>query len=471
MEILGTYGERQVQLLTLPSNEKWGFLSSSTLFVRDFYPSFYDEYVGDYKRSSKLIIFGTPGIGKSAFGNYCIYRALRDGKKVVYRTSKINSHWYIYENNSVSYTVEMPSTLLEDFKTVVYISDSVYPYYFDCPTILITSPKKEIWSSFNDADSTQMKFFGVWDRDNELDLLRQHCFPDVTFEVMNSKRELWGPIPHIVLAKPQNYLDSELLQLWYMADPKWLKRDVTRTEKDYDNLHLLFHIIPDENFDFRTKLFASSQLQNLVSTYMKKRHPEVIQQFPTQFRLTESCATKIEVDRSAFRVHCEEVISKGGTFLIRDLDSHEASNVHLDECTTFGYSNTDFFYNHLMSKQNINNTDIDFVTWSPKAFRMFKMVCPGDEAEEEEEADWLSSGLVKLDSSFSKFYFAVPSGRFPLFKKPQRFCNILQEKVGRVHTMKYYAINIPQVGSYSVQRRNMSSQVRKVCYFSLRRFF
>jgi hypothetical protein len=49
------------------------------------------------------------------------------------------------------------------------------------------------------------------------------------------------------------------------------------------------------------------------------------------------------------------------------------------------------------------------------------------------------------------FYFAVPSGKFPLFKlqKPQRFCNILQEKVGRVHGTKYYTINI----RYGVKRR------------------
>jgi len=76
LETLETDGGRRVQLIRLPFEENWPFLDSDTLFARDFYQSFYDTYIGDYKKGSKLIICGTPGIGKSAFGCYCIYRAL-----------------------------------------------------------------------------------------------------------------------------------------------------------------------------------------------------------------------------------------------------------------------------------------------------------------------------------------------------------------------------------------------------------
>jgi len=120
---------------------------------------------------------------------------------------------------------------------------------------------------------------------------------------------------------------------------------MTSIRKDFDRL---LHVIPDEN------------------------SPEAIQQFSIPFGLTTKT---FRVDRS----YCKKVISKGG---IRDLDSHEASNVELEECTAFGNSNK--------SKQKINNTDIDF--------RMFKMVFPGDEAEEGEVAeasDLLSCGFAK----------------------------------------------------------------------------
>ena len=65
VETLETDCGSQVQLLRLPNGP---FLVSGILFVRDFYQSFYDSYVGVYAKGSKLIVCGTPGIGKSAFG-------------------------------------------------------------------------------------------------------------------------------------------------------------------------------------------------------------------------------------------------------------------------------------------------------------------------------------------------------------------------------------------------------------------
>jgi DNA replication protein DnaC len=80
-------------LLKLSDNNKWPFLGSNTLFIRDFYSSFYDQYIGNYKEGTKIVISGTPGIGKSAFGCYAIYRALKDGKIVVFQTAKKPASW------------------------------------------------------------------------------------------------------------------------------------------------------------------------------------------------------------------------------------------------------------------------------------------------------------------------------------------------------------------------------------------
>jgi KaiC/GvpD/RAD55 family RecA-like ATPase len=59
--------------------------SSSILFERSFYKDFFDKHVGKYKKNSGLVVLGTPGIGNSAFGSYCVYRGLQDGKTVVYQ--------------------------------------------------------------------------------------------------------------------------------------------------------------------------------------------------------------------------------------------------------------------------------------------------------------------------------------------------------------------------------------------------
>ena len=116
VETLKTDGDHQVQLLLrLPNKENRSFLDSSILFARDFGQSFYDTYLGGYENGTKLIVCGTPGIGKSVFGCYCIYRALMDGKRVVYRTSQLGI-WFVYDRCSVSTLSEMPLALLKDFE-------------------------------------------------------------------------------------------------------------------------------------------------------------------------------------------------------------------------------------------------------------------------------------------------------------------------------------------------------------------
>jgi hypothetical protein len=42
-------------------------------FVRDFYESFYDEYIAKYSKDAKLIICGTVGI----FTFYCLIKYLK----------------------------------------------------------------------------------------------------------------------------------------------------------------------------------------------------------------------------------------------------------------------------------------------------------------------------------------------------------------------------------------------------------
>ena len=132
-----------------------------------------------------------PGIGKPMFGYYCIYRALMDGKRVVYRTSQLEMWWFVYDRCSVSTLSEMPFALLQDFENVIYISDSLRPFNVPCPTILVTFPRRDIWFGFNKLATCKLKWFGVWDRDHELDLLHYHCFSSISVDDMDRKVKLW----------------------------------------------------------------------------------------------------------------------------------------------------------------------------------------------------------------------------------------------------------------------------------------
>ena len=211
------------KLLKLSDNNEWPFLDSNTLFLRDFYSSFYDEYIGNYKEKAKIVISGTPGIGKSAFGCYAIYRALKDGKIVVFQTAEKPASWLIYEADTVSEVFEnkTPGNLL-DSTNVLYICDSVRPWVVECPTLLITSPKKSVWFEFTKEKGSVMKFFPVWSGGDELELLRQNCFPNITAESMNRQVNVWGEIPRIALTMPEKFTEESLKSLIGASQPQLL---------------------------------------------------------------------------------------------------------------------------------------------------------------------------------------------------------------------------------------------------------
>ena len=114
---------------------------------------------------------------------------------------------------------EMPFALLKDFENVVvYIYDSLRPFNVPCPTIIITSPSRDIWFEFNKLATCKLKWFGVWDHDNELDLLHYHCFSSISVDDMDRKVKLWsGPVPRIVLTseRSRNRSQKRNFKAWY----------------------------------------------------------------------------------------------------------------------------------------------------------------------------------------------------------------------------------------------------------------
>jgi hypothetical protein len=83
--------------ITLGDGSQWPVLDSPVLFVRSFYAAVYDGVMGsardgfvdDGVRFRKLCVSGNPGIGKSSFGYCALFRALREGRTVVYQAEKL----------------------------------------------------------------------------------------------------------------------------------------------------------------------------------------------------------------------------------------------------------------------------------------------------------------------------------------------------------------------------------------------
>jgi hypothetical protein len=125
------------ELLKLSKKKKWMSLNSHIyiLFVRSFYKDFYDKHIiCTYEEYSGLVVLGTPGIGKSAFGSYCVYRGLQDGKTVVYQT--MDGAMRVYTSDSVTW-VDHSSFVrrLLDKPDTLCVVDSRPPLHVSCPTV------------------------------------------------------------------------------------------------------------------------------------------------------------------------------------------------------------------------------------------------------------------------------------------------------------------------------------------------
>ena len=73
---------------------KGQFIASDTetqMYEREFYDELYNSIKGNGSRY--YLFLGNPGIGKSCFGMYLVYRFIRDGKEIIYQSDKGPVYW------------------------------------------------------------------------------------------------------------------------------------------------------------------------------------------------------------------------------------------------------------------------------------------------------------------------------------------------------------------------------------------
>ena len=211
-------------LVTLPAGAEWPQLGpGAPLFVRSFYEgcfegvlrSFDAERAPDAPR--KFTIIGNAGIGKSAFGAYLLWRAVQARRTVIYVSDKVKDAFVLHGDGRVEAFVSsefLPraSSILDDASTVL-ICDGVKPPVCSAFTVLITSPVRERWKSFDECVDARRLFFPVFSS-AEIEDMRRTCFPQLSgaeAEVgVQQRYEKWGGIPRYVLGKLDKDSQAEL---------------------------------------------------------------------------------------------------------------------------------------------------------------------------------------------------------------------------------------------------------------------
>jgi len=177
------HGSNGAGIISLPQGQKWLFGAFRHLFVRNFYNRFIKFQLNDFKitsKTSKVVLMGTPGIGKSSFGIYCVWKALEMKKTVIYQHGSAASFFTIFKRGEKPIRVkrdsaeDVPPEALE--QNNVFIADSITPSgLIQAFTLFVSSPNRGRVYEWSKHRECETYFFPTWEMD-ELDLIREHIY-------------------------------------------------------------------------------------------------------------------------------------------------------------------------------------------------------------------------------------------------------------------------------------------------------
>lgn len=247
--------------VVLPRGIEWPQLGNSPLFVRSFYTGCVEGALGGFDVAGtahfrKFAIIGNAGIGKSAFGAFMLWRAVRSGRTVVYLSDKVKRPFIIHADGRgealTHASFEARTVAVLDDKSTVFICDGLAPPIAPAFTVLLTSPRRERWKIFHQMPDALRLFFPVLARSEVRDMLHA-CFPHLLTDEATGREagvwerfRKWGGIARYLFSK----LDDDSQQLIESAPTRVNLNDLLdnlgsrEIEADGAASHRLLHLKP-----------------------------------------------------------------------------------------------------------------------------------------------------------------------------------------------------------------------------------
>ena len=319
----------------------WPILQSPVLFERSFYAAFYDSVLGgardgfvdDGVRYRSVCVSGNPGIGKSSFGYYALFRALCEGRTVVYQAEKLSRHIggdevYLFNGPAVSIDVRTIRAALNDPDTV-FISDSITPVVVRAFTLYVTSPRCERTWEYRKTDNATMLYFPVlsWD---EICEMRAACFPGVSEAGAKERYVRWGGIPRYVLGhSKEQFLLSEAIRSFAPNDLASFSIEPAASD-DMKGSHRVFHVKVQGEVDttllannpefyrFHSREFASKHVARMLLEWgTSQLRAEMVRVFAGAAGIPQLAVAR----RHVYEELALERLVQGGRFPVRRLTS------------------------------------------------------------------------------------------------------------------------------------------------------
>ncbi len=297
----------------------------SKVYVRKHYEGIYNQML---KLSPKyrVIIRGTPGIGKSMFAVYLMY-CHRDKGCIVYHPRNKDT-LYVYNSGLTVYKCSKGSLWLDHWlriSTTLYIVDGAVPAYdsaVHCNCVMITSPNNKLENEYNKAAATPL-IMPPW----TLDELKDCCslvYPNVELALVSELYDKWGGVPRYVLEFANNKikqrdLKSALVQINVNA----LRDCVGQTAAPDTISHRLIHIMPSADYLTPTLVFASTYVaEQIVIRLIEHDKARMIEWINSSSGQTSVAALR----GTMFERIGHTLLASGGTFDYRELNDNNSND-------------------------------------------------------------------------------------------------------------------------------------------------
>ena len=208
-------------ILVLPEGNKLLLEGVREIYVRDSYKTLYEIINHGEHKDKHVIITGNPGIGKSCFLLYQMYRFRKENKDLpLFYTSAVLSRHIQFDCDRVQIftPAEMPRNQLR-LHELTYLYDcgtkgdsiAVYPPTLARKTIIATSPDtthtQSFWKAAQDVrDEAVRLYMPPWSFD-ELKYFEKHR--NISEKMLNDRFLIWGGIPRYVLAHNENKISID----------------------------------------------------------------------------------------------------------------------------------------------------------------------------------------------------------------------------------------------------------------------
>lgn len=306
----------------------------SRLYLRQCYMDLYKLITEDWedKREKDTLILGTPGIGKSSFLLYVLWKK-RTEKKTVILQRRNESCLLFKKSGKVEEGTISDFADYYDRKSVYLLADGCIPPECNCKILEVSSPKKEYWLTFHKRSNVTTRYMPIWTLD-ELSQCQQHCFAHVSNDKLLELYKIFGGSARYVLAKAERDNMIHLEDALKRTDlAKAVQFDGQDGSTDQDISGLVFHWAVANvkkgglvQYDSYHCEFASSYVRQRVSIMLREKMQDEYEHF---INYSQSSVYYGQLRGRLFEDFAHEKLVRGGKFAIKNLKTKVDATITL----------------------------------------------------------------------------------------------------------------------------------------------